>query len=91
LPGIGDPGPGPATGCAPEHLGEPAFRQRIAGLHAEPVRGHRRVIDSAGLNHLIVTPPAGGNRRRPGGLTRGPPRRARRAALAPRGALAVSG
>jgi len=66
----------PSGGMCAEHLGEPAFRQRVAGLHAEPVRGHRRVIDSAGLQHLIVTLPAGGRRRRPGGLTRGPPRRA---------------
>ena len=74
LPCIGDSGSRPAAGCAPEHLGEPAFRQRVAGLHAEPVRGHRRVIDSAGLKHLIVTLPAGGRRRLPSGLTWGPPR-----------------
>jgi integrase len=35
LPGIGDPGSRPAAGCASEHLGESAFRQRVAGLHAE--------------------------------------------------------
>src|SRR6266567_278673 len=63
LPCIGDPGPRPAAGCAPEHLGEPAFRQRVAGLHAKPVRDHRRVIASAALKHLIVTLPAGGRRR----------------------------
>ncbi len=72
---IGDSGSRPAAGCASEHLGEPAFRKRIAGLHAEPVRGHRRVIDSVGLKHLIVTLPAGGDGRLPSGLTRGPPRR----------------
>src|SRR5438067_3746975 len=71
---IGDSGPRPAAGCAPEHLGEPAFRQRVAGLDAELVRGYRRVIDSAVLKHLIVTLPAGGRRRLPGGLTCGPPR-----------------
>jgi hypothetical protein len=31
---IGDSGSRPAAGCAPEHLGESAFRQRVAGLHA---------------------------------------------------------
>jgi hypothetical protein len=44
-----------------EHLGEPAFRQRVAGLHAEQVGSYRRVIDSAGLRRLIVTLPAGGD------------------------------
>ena len=29
---IGDSGSRPAAGCAPEHLGEPAFRQRVGGL-----------------------------------------------------------
>ena len=71
---IGDSGPRPAAGCASEHLGEPAFRKRVAGLDAELVRGYRRVIDSAGLTRLIVTLPSGGARRRPGGLTCGPPR-----------------
>src|SRR6185437_14126652 len=88
---IGDPGSRPAAGCASEHLGEPAFRQRVAGLHAEPVRGHRRLIASAGPKRLIVTLSAGGDGRLPGALTRGPPRRAWRAALAPSGTLAVGG
>ena len=44
---VGDSGSCPAAGCAPEHLSEPAFRQRIAGLHAEPIRGHRHGIDGA--------------------------------------------
>ena len=73
---IGDSGPRPAAGGAAEHLGQPAFRQRIPGLHAEPVRGHRRVIASAGIQHLIGMLPAGEDGRLPGGLTRGPPRRA---------------
>src|SRR5271165_811998 len=60
LPCIGDSGSRPAAGCASEHLGEPAFRKRVAGLHAEPVRGHRRVIASAGLKYLIVPLPTGG-------------------------------
>jgi len=88
---LGDPGSRPAAGCAPEHLGEPAFRQRVAGLHAEPVRGHRRVIAGAGPGRVSVTLPAGGDERLPGALTRGPPRRAWRAALAPSGTLAVGG
>ena len=65
----------PSGGMCVRTSGSPAFRQRVAGLHAEPVRGHRRVIASAGLEHLIVTLPAGGDSRLPGGLTRGPPRR----------------
>jgi len=85
---IGDSGSRPAAGCASEHLGEPAFRQRIAGLHAEPVRGHRRVIGSADLKRLIVTLPAG---RDPGGSAAGPARRVWRVALVPSGALAVTG
>ena len=72
---IGHSGSRPAAGCASEHLGEPAFRQRVAGLHAEPVRSHCRVIDSAGLKHLIVTLPAGGNGRLPGGRAREQSRR----------------
>jgi len=72
---IGDSGSRPAAGCTSEHLGEPAFRKRAAGLHAEPVRGHRRVIDSAGPQHLIIMLPAGGDGRQPGGLTRRPARR----------------
>jgi len=72
LSAIGDSGPRPTPGCASEHLGEPAFRERVAGLHAEPIRGHRRVIDSVGLKHLIVTLPADGDA---SGLTRRPPRR----------------
>jgi len=59
----------------PEHLSELSLRQRVAGLHAEPVRSHRRVIDSPGLKPFIVTLPAGEDRRLPGGLTRGPARR----------------
>jgi len=85
---LGDPGPRPAARCAPEHLGEPAFRQRAAGLHAEPVRGHRRVIDSADLKRLIVTLPAG---RDPGGSAAGIAHRVWRVALVPSGALAVTG
>jgi hypothetical protein len=45
------------------------------GLHAEPVRGHRRVIGSAGLQHFTVILPDGGDGRVPGVLTRGPARR----------------
>ena len=71
---IGDSGSRPAAGCASEHLGEPSFRQRVAGLHAEPVRGHRRVVASVGLKRLIVMLPAGGDGRVRGGLTRGLPR-----------------
>ena len=52
------------------------FQQRIAGLDAEPVRGHRRVIDGAGFRYLIVTLLVGGDSRQPGGLTCRPPRRA---------------
>jgi hypothetical protein len=50
----------PSGGCASEHLGESAFRERIAGLHAEPVRGHRRGIVSAGYwraGHRLVAVP----------------------------------
>jgi len=72
---IGDSGSRPAAGCASEHLGEPAFRKRIAGLHTAPVRSYRRVIDSPGLKRLSVTLPAGGDGRLPGALTRRPPRR----------------
>jgi hypothetical protein len=72
---IGDSGSRLAAGGASEHLGKPAFRHRIAGLHAEPVCGHRRVIDSANLNHLAVTLAAGKDGRLSGGLTGGPPRR----------------
>jgi len=88
LPCSGDSGSRPAAGCASEHLGEPAFRERVAGLHAEPVGGHRRVIAGVGLKRLIVTLPAGGDGRLPG---RGPRRLACRAALAPSGAIAVTG
>src|SRR6476620_333228 len=72
LPGIGDSGSRTAAGCASEHLGEPAFRKRIAGLHTAPVRSYRRVIDSPGLKRLSVTLPAG---RDPDGPARGPARR----------------
>ena len=52
---------------------------RIAGLHAEPVRGHRRVTDGAGFRYLIVTLLVGGDCRQLGGLASGPPRRPRAA------------
>ena len=35
----------------PKHLSELAFGERIAGLHAEPVRGHRRVIIDTGAGN----------------------------------------
>jgi len=76
LPGVSDSGSRPAAGGAPGHLSQPAFRQRIAGLHAERIRSHRRVIDGAGFGSLIITLLAGGDSRQPGGLARGPPRRA---------------
>ena len=41
--------------------------------HAEPVGGHRRVIDSASHRHLIIMPPACGDARLIGGVTRGRP------------------
>ena len=65
LPGVGDPGSRPAAGYAREQPGELAFRRRVAGLHAEPVRGYRRVIDGAGLSYRIITLPAGGDAGRP--------------------------
>ena len=76
LPCIGDPGSRPAAGCVPEHLGEPCVPTAGRRPHAAPVRGYRRVIAGAGPGRLIVTLPAGGDGRLPGGLTRGPPRQA---------------
>ena len=71
MPGVGDPGSRPAAGCASEQLGELAFRQRVAGLYTQPVRGYRRVIDGAGLNCRILTVPGGGDCRPPGDPIRG--------------------
>jgi hypothetical protein len=51
-------------------MGQLAFGQRIAGLSAQPVRGHRGVIDGAGLRYRLVTLPAGGDSRRPGDPSR---------------------
>ena len=48
---IGDSRSRPAAGCTSEHLGEPTFRKRIAGLHAEPVGGHRRYDGAAGAGN----------------------------------------
>jgi hypothetical protein len=51
-------------------MGQLAFGQRIAGLSVQPVRGHRGVIDGAGLRYRLVTLPAGGDSRRPGDPSR---------------------
>ena len=59
----------PAAGCASEHLGELAFGERLAGLGAQPVRGHRGVIDGVGFRYRLVRLPAGGDRLRPGDLS----------------------
>ena len=53
-------------GCASEHVGQLAFGQRIPGLSAQPVRGHRGVIDGASLRYRLVTLPADGDGRPPG-------------------------
>ena len=91
LPGVGDPGSRPTAGCASEQPGELAFRQRVAGLRAEPVRGYRRIIDGAGLGYRIITLLAGGDGRPPGDRIRGLARLAGRPALAPAVLLAVNG
>ena len=80
---LGDSGSRPAAACTSEHLGKPTFRKRTAGMHAEPVRSHRRVIDSRSLNRLIVTLRAG---RDPDGPARGPARQVWRVALVTSGA-----
>jgi len=73
LPRIGDPGTCPAAGGASEHLGELAFGERIVGLHAEPVRGHRCVITGIGSGNPATMLRAGRGGRLPGRLTRRPP------------------
>jgi hypothetical protein len=60
----------PPVGCASEHLGQLAFGERIAGLGAEPVRGHRCVIDGAAVGYRMVMLPAGRDGRRPGDRSR---------------------
>ena len=83
LPRLGDPGTRPSAGCTPEHRCELSFRQWIAGPHAEPVRGHRRVIDGTSFRYRIVALPIGVTSRlspdRPSRL----PRLVRRVAPAP--------
>ena len=59
MPCLADPGACPAAGGAPEHLGELAFRERIAGLHAEQVRGHRCAIIGIGSVNPVTKLPAG--------------------------------
>ena len=61
------------------------------GLHAEPVRGYRRVIDGAGLSRRVITLPAGGDGRPSGVPVRGLARPAGHPALAPAVLLAASG
>ena len=73
MPCVGDPGTRPAAGGASEHLGELAFGERIAGLRAEPVRGHRCDIIGIGSGNLVTILHPGKSGRRPGRLTRRPP------------------
>jgi hypothetical protein len=56
---FGDPGTGPATGGASERLGELAFGEGIADLHAEPVRGDRCVIVGVGFSNPVILLRAG--------------------------------
>jgi hypothetical protein len=72
-------------------MGQLAFGQRIAGLSAQPVRGHRGVIDGAGLRYRLVTLPAGGDSRRPGDPSRRLPSLLWYVAFAPAGELGASG
>ena len=43
----------------------------LPAVHAQPVRGYRRVIDGAGLSYRIITLPAGGDGRPSGDPIRG--------------------
>ena len=90
-PCFGDSGARPAAGGASEHLGQLAFRERIAGLGAQPVRGHRGVIDGVGFRYRLVRLPAGGDGRRPGDLSRRLPCLVWCVALAPAGELGAGG
>jgi phage-related minor tail protein len=58
LPCFGNPGSCPAAGGAPEHMGKLAFRERIASLHTEPVRGHRCTIIGLGSENPVAMLPA---------------------------------
>jgi hypothetical protein len=80
---LGDPGARPAAGCTPEHLGELSLRQRVAGLHAEPVRGHRRVVDGTSFRDRIGALPVGVTSRLSPDRTRRLSRLAGRVAPAP--------
>jgi hypothetical protein len=51
---LGDPGACPAAGGSPEHLGELALGERVAGFNAEPVRGHRCVIIGTGSANAVI-------------------------------------
>src|SRR5271169_35977 len=81
----------PPAGCASEHLGQLAFGERITGLGAEPVRGHRSVIDGAAVRYRLVTLPAGRDGRRPGDLSRRLPCLVWCVALAPAGEPGAGG
>ena len=90
-PRVGDSGARPAAGCASEHLGQLAFGERVAGLSAPPVRGHRGVIDRVGLRYRLVTLPTGGDGRRPGDPCRRLPCLVWCVALAPATELGAGG
>ena len=90
MPCLGDPGACPAAGGSPEHLGELAFGERVAGFDGEPVRGHRCAIVGRGFLRPITTLRAGRIGQLPGWLTRRPPTPSGRIVVAPAVLLAAS-
>jgi hypothetical protein len=51
---LGDPGPCPAAGGPAEHLGQLAFRERVASLDAQAVSGHRLAVKGLYLGYRLV-------------------------------------